>query len=157
MEKEWLSAFGKMTYGIYVLTTAFEGKINGMIASWVSQISYDPPLIMVAVHPNRFSHKMILRSGGFALHVLAKERKDFLKRFKGPDPMAKFEDIEWESGKTGAPIIKECIAWFDCEVISRLDPGNHTVFIGKVVDAKTLFDSAVMSTADYDGAYIGKS
>jgi flavin reductase (DIM6/NTAB) family NADH-FMN oxidoreductase RutF len=59
MEKEWLAAFGKMSYGIYVLTTAFEGRINGMIASWVSQISYDPPLIMVAVHPNRFSHGLI--------------------------------------------------------------------------------------------------
>jgi flavin reductase (DIM6/NTAB) family NADH-FMN oxidoreductase RutF len=49
MEKEWLSAFGKMPYGIYLLTTASEDTINGMIASWVSQISYDPPLIFCTV------------------------------------------------------------------------------------------------------------
>ena len=71
--------------------------------------------------------------------------------------MAKFSDIEWRKGKTGSPVIRDCIAWFECEVVSSFDPGNHTVFIGKVVDAKTVSENAVMITADYDGAYIGKS
>lgn len=157
MDKEWLSAFGQMTYGIYVLTTSFERTINGMIASWVSQISYDPPLISAAVHPNRYSHKLIKQSSCFALHVVAKDRTDLLKRFKGPDPQAKFSDIEWSNGKTGSPIIKDCIAWFECEVVSRLDPGNHTLFIGKVIDAKMVSENSAMSTADYDGAYTGRT
>ena len=157
MEKEWLSAFGKMTYGIYVLTTAFEDKINGMIASWVSQISYNPPLIMAAVHLNRYSHELISRSKCFGLHVLSKDQKDFLKRFKGPDPAAKFLNIKWIKGKTGSPVFNDCTAWFECEVVNSFNPGNHTIFIGKVVNAKVLSEKAVMSTADYKGAYIGKS
>jgi flavin reductase (DIM6/NTAB) family NADH-FMN oxidoreductase RutF len=157
MEKQWLSAFGKMTYGIYVLTTSSEDTINGMIASWVSQISYAPPLISVAVHPKRYSHNLIEQSGCFALHVVAKDRSDLLKRFKGPDALAKFSGIEWTRGKTGSPIIKDCIAWFECEVVSSLDPGNHTLFIGKVVDVEMVSGDSVMSTADYDGTYIGKS
>ena len=157
MDKQWLSAFGKMTYGIYVLTTAFEETINAMIASWVSQVSYEPPLISVAVHPNRYSHQLIEQSRCFALHVVAKDRTDQLERFKGPDPLAKFSDIEWSKGETGYPILKDCIAWFECEVISSLEPGNHTVFIGKVVDAKIVSGNSVMSTADYNGAYIGRS
>ena len=48
-----------MTYGIYVLTTRHNSTINGMIASWVSQISYDPHLMAVAVHPNRYSHELM--------------------------------------------------------------------------------------------------
>ena len=157
MEKQWLPAFAKMTYGIYVLTTGFEDKYNGMIASWVSQISYDPPLIMAAVHPNRYSHELINKSKCFALHVLSKDQKDFLKRFKGPDPEAKFANIKWQKGKTGSPVINDCIAWFECEVVEILNPGNHTLFIGRVVNAENLSEKAVMSTADYDGAYIGKS
>lgn len=156
MEKEWLSAFSKMTYGIYILTTGFEDKINGMIASWVTQISYDPPLIAVAVHPNRYSHKLISQSRCFALHILSKDQKDFLKRFKGPDPEAKFSNIEYTKGKTGSPIINDCTAWFECEITETLDPGNHTVFIGKVVNSKSLSGKPVMSTLDYDGAYVGK-
>jgi len=157
MEKKWLSAFGKMTYGIYVLTTAVEETINGMIASWVSQVSYEPPLISVAVHPNRYSHLLIGQSKCFALHVVAKERTELLKRFKSPDPLAKYSGIEWSKGKTGSPIIKDCIAWFECVVVAAIEPGNHTVFIGKVIDAKMVSDKSVMSTADYDGAYIGRS
>ena len=157
MKQEWLSAFGKMTYGIYVLTTAFEDIINGMIASWVSQVSHEPPLISVAVHPNRYSHQLIKQSSCFALHVVAKNRTDLLKRFKGPDPLTKFSGIEWSRGKTGSPIIRDCIAWFECEVVCSLDPGNHTVFIGKVLNAQMVFENSVLSTADYEGSYIGRS
>jgi flavin reductase (DIM6/NTAB) family NADH-FMN oxidoreductase RutF len=157
MKKDWLAAFGKMTYGIYVLTTAADEQINGMIASWVSQVSYDPPLIMAAVHPNRYSHRLISQSRAFALHITARDRKDFLKRFKGPDPLAKFTGIEWKKGKTGSPLIRDCIAWFDCEVIDRFEPGNHTLFVGKVVDAEVLSNAAAMHTADYEGVYLGKS
>ena len=64
--------------------------------------------------------------------------------------MAKFSGIEWTRGKTGSPIIKDCIAWFDCEVVSSIEPGNHTVFIGEVVDAKMVSENSAMSTADYD-------
>lgn len=155
MEHEWQAALGKMTYGIYVLTVAAEDKINGMIVSWVSQVSHDPPLIMVAVHPNRFSHRMILHSGCFALHVIGRDRKEFLKRFKGPDPIAKFAGIEWRKGQTGSPILKDCIAWIECEVIGRFAPGNHTLFTGKIIDAKRVSETAGMNTADYSGVYTG--
>ena len=157
MQKDWISAFAQMTYGIYVLTTAVEDTINGMIASWVSQVSFEPPLIAVAVHPNRYSHQLMDQSLCFALHVVAKDRTDFLKRFKGPDPQAKFAGIEWSRGKTGAPIVRDCVTWFECQVVHRLEPGNHTIYIGEVVDAKTMSDDPVMSTADYAGAYIGRS
>jgi flavin reductase (DIM6/NTAB) family NADH-FMN oxidoreductase RutF len=76
-----------------------------MIASWVSQISYDPPLITVAVHPNRYCHHLVRQSGCFALHSLARSQMDLLSHFKGPDPEAKFAAVQWESGTTGCPIL----------------------------------------------------
>ena len=72
MKDEWIRALGTMTYGIYVLTSHHKEEINGMIASWVSQVSYDPLLIMVALHTNRYSHQLIEKSGCFALHVVAR-------------------------------------------------------------------------------------
>jgi flavin reductase (DIM6/NTAB) family NADH-FMN oxidoreductase RutF len=86
MKNEILSALGHMTYGIYILTSRSGSEINGMVASWVTQVSYSPPLIMVAVHPNRYSHDLIKKGNAFALHVLDRSQKDMLKRFKGPDP-----------------------------------------------------------------------
>ena len=157
MKKEWIPAFAKMSYGIYVLTTAHKESINGMIASWVSQISYDPPLVLVAVHPNRYTHELVEKSGVFALHIPAKHQKDLLGRFKGPDPAAKFAGIDWEKGKTGSPILKDCIAWMDCVVQTTYRPNGHTLFIGEIVEAHFLVEAAPLTTEDYEGAYLGKS
>ena len=103
MEKIWVQALGKMIYVIYVLTTIYEDEINGMIASWVSQISYDPPLVLIAIHPHRYSHKLIVQRRSFALHILAQNQVDILCRFKGDDPRRKFDSILWEKDKTGCP------------------------------------------------------
>ena len=156
MKKKWLTAFSNMTYGIYVLTVKYSDSFNGMIASWVTQVSYEPPLIMVAVHPNRYSHSLIEKSDAFALHVLDKSQKDMLKRFKGPDPEKKFVDLSWETKKTGAPILKDCMAWFELQVKERYSPGNHTLFIGEVINSGVNSPGTPLCTLEYDGMYVGK-
>lgn len=152
-----ISALQKMTYGLYALTAAHQGTQNAMIASWVSQVSYDPFLVMVAVHPNRYTHALITRSGCFALHVLAREQKGWIRRLKDPDPESKFLNIPWEKGVTGCPILQQCIAYLECRVVETLNPGNHTLFMGEVAHAVRLStDEFPLSTLDYEGTYTGK-
>ena len=157
MKNEWIKALGNMTYGIYVLTSFHKEEVNGMIASWVSQVSYDPLLIMVAVHPNRYSHNLIAKSGCFALHVLATDQLDLLGRFKGLDPNAKFSSIQWQQGRTGCPVLKECVAYFECRVTAEYTPGNHTLFLGEVLEAQVIGRGNILSSQDYNGVYLGKS
>jgi flavin reductase (DIM6/NTAB) family NADH-FMN oxidoreductase RutF len=145
-----------MTYGIYVLTTARGETVNGMIASWVSMVSFDPPLIMAAVHPNRYSHQLLEESSHFALNILAKTQKDYLARFKGDDPDRKFAGLQWEKGINGCPVLRDGIGCIACEVVARYKPGNHTLFIGRIVEAVCYRDEAPLSTLDYDGVYLGK-
>jgi flavin reductase (DIM6/NTAB) family NADH-FMN oxidoreductase RutF len=156
MDKTWIQAFGKMTYGLYVLTTFYEDQINAMIASWVSQASFDPPLMMAAIHPSRYSHRLIEKSGCFALHIPAKNQREYLSRFKGPDPAAKFDGIQWIKGESGCPILKQCVAYVECRVRDSYRPGNHTLFIGEVVDARRCSDEEPFSSMDYDGQYLGQ-
>lgn len=156
MKAEWADALGKMTYGIYVLTSGYGQQINGMIASWASQISYKPPLIAVAVHTHRYSHQLIEKGGSFALHVLDQSQKHFLSRFKGKDPQAKFFDLDWTAGKTGCPVLSECLAYLECELRTRCRPGDHACFIGEVVDAGVLAKGSPLTTGDYEGVYLGK-
>lgn len=157
MKQQWQSAFGQMTYGIYVLTTKMDDAINGMIASWVTQVSYDPPLILAAVHPNRYSHDMIVNTKVFGLHIIDQSQKDLLARFKGPDPKEKFAGMDWATGKTGVPLLKDCLAWFELEMIEQLQPGNHTLFIANVVDAGVHSEGTPLTTLDYEGMYVGKN
>ena len=157
MKEEWIKAFAMLTYGIYVLTSRTDAIMNAMIASWVSQVSYEPPLVMVAVHPNRYSHQLIRQGGGFALHVLASTQADSLSRFKGPDIKAKFSSLDWTTGKTGCPILKECLAYLECDLKVDYRPGNHTLFIGEVVAAGVFAPEKPFTTLEYDGIYLGKA
>jgi len=157
MEKELRTAFGQMTYGIYILTSKFNGEINGMVASWVTQVSYDPPLIMVAVHPDRYSHDMIENGRMFALHALESSQKEMLDRFKGPNRENKFSGISWETKKTGVPVLKNCLAWFELTVIKHLNPGNHSLFIGEVVNSGAEIVGTPLCTLEYEGMYTGKN
>jgi flavin reductase (DIM6/NTAB) family NADH-FMN oxidoreductase RutF len=156
MQKAWLQTLGKMVYGIYVLTTFHEEKVNGMIASWVSQVSYDPPMVMAAIHPNRYSHHLIMQSGFFALHILARNQADLLQRFKGSDPVAKFASISWVRGRNGCPILKESLAYMECEVKTSCAPGNHTLFVAEIKDAGIISDNEPLSTLEYGGIYLGR-
>ncbi len=145
-----------MIYGIYVLTTAERELINGMIASWVTQVSYDPPMIMVAVHPDRYSHQLIEKSGFFAIHLISSDQKLLVSRFKRPDPEAKFTSLDWSRGKTGCPILQDCLGYFECTVKAKFSPGNHTMFVGEILEARMLSSGRPMSTLDYPGLYLGE-
>jgi flavin reductase (DIM6/NTAB) family NADH-FMN oxidoreductase RutF len=156
MNEKWMEALGRMVHGIYVLTASYQDEINGMIASWVSQVSYEPPLIMVAVHPDRYSHRLIEKAGAFGLHIISRERKELLKLFKGPDPAAKFASLRWTRGITGSPLLEDAVALLDCKVMTSMSPGNHTLFVGEVVDARLLAPGRPLSTLDYEGVYRGE-
>jgi flavin reductase (DIM6/NTAB) family NADH-FMN oxidoreductase RutF len=157
LPNEWEGLLGRMTYGIYVLTCYSGETINGMIASWVSQVSYKPPLILVAVHPHRRSHDLILKGGHFVIHLLSKEQKNMLSRFKGPDPEAKFSSLPWHRGKTGCPVLETCLGYMECTVKESLKPGNHTLIIGEIVDGKLFSgEPEPMCSQDYQGVYLGK-
>ena len=153
----WMDAVSRMTYGIYILTTFDSDGINGMIASWVSQVSYEPPMVMAAIHPNRRTHQMILESKKFALNIMAKDQKEYMKRFKDPDPKSKFSNISWKKGVTGCPIILDCVSFIECELRETFTPGNHTLFVGEIIRGGLLSDREVLCTLDYEGVYLGKA
>lgn len=152
-----IETLGKITYGLYVLTAKKGEEINGMIASWVSQVSYDPPLVMVGVRKNRYTHKMIEETGIFALHVLAKEDINLVSRFKWPDPKKKFEGLKWTTKTTGAPILEQTLAYMDCKLTDTVNTGDHTLFIGQIIEAYTLKQGVPLTSLDYGKVYLGQS
>jgi flavin reductase (DIM6/NTAB) family NADH-FMN oxidoreductase RutF len=156
INEEWLETLAGMVHGIYVLTSADGEIVNGMIASWVCQVSYEPPMVLVAVHPNRYSYQLIEKSGAFALHLITAKHRDHLSRFKKPDLEEKFSSIAWSKGKTGCPILKDCLGYLECIVRARYSPGNHTLFIGEIVNARMISTGTPMSTLDYAGFYTGE-
>ncbi len=129
-----------VSHGVYVITTNHNARVNGMTAAWVGRASFEPPLVTVAIGKTRFSHDMIRDSGIFAVNVLGPDSIPTGKHFglvsgKKTD---KFTGIEFDVKATGAPILKDALAWLDCKVVSRHDAGDHTLFIGEVLEGGVL-------------------
>ena len=147
---------GKLINGVYLLTCCRGEEVNGMPVSWVSQVSSEPVLVMVAVRPDRYSHAMIDESGAFALNLLGKDQKELVDRFMRRGVKAdKFENLAFEKGRTGCPILRDSAGFLECRVLSSLQPGDHTLFFGEVVEAGRQKEVFLLTIADYGHSYGG--
>ena len=126
----------KIVNGLYIISSHLGGKVNAMTAAWVTRVSFSPPLVMVAVGKTRFTHHMIEGSGVFAINVLARDNLDLARHFglKSGRDTDKFEGIDYETRITGSPVLKECLAWLDCRLHAAYEAGDHTLFVGEVLD-----------------------
>jgi flavin reductase (DIM6/NTAB) family NADH-FMN oxidoreductase RutF len=124
-------------YGLYVV-----GSLNGtvpatIVANWVTQVSFSPPWVAIAVEADSRMREYIGRSGFFSVNILPSGGRDLAKAFlKGPE--ARGDTIggkRFEPGKNGAPFLLDASASFECRVVHTLDVPDHVVFIGEVLDA----------------------
>ncbi len=137
-------AFTALVHGVYVITTRLKDVVNGMTASWVSQVSLKPLLVMVSIAMPRSSHHLIKESGVFAVNVLDSTQADLGKRFgfKSGRQVDKFAGLEWTTASTGAPILPQAYAYLDLKLRDTFPAGDHTLFLGEVADAKILHPQA---------------
>jgi flavin reductase (DIM6/NTAB) family NADH-FMN oxidoreductase RutF len=133
-------AFTALVHGVYVVTTRVGEKVNGMTAAWVSQVSLNPLLVMVSIAPARFSHTLIKESGIFAINVLTKDQAELAKRFgfKSGRKIDKFVGLDYLTAITGAPILPQAFAYLDLKLVHTYVAGDHTLFVGEVMEAKIL-------------------
>jgi len=148
-------ALKTLTYGLYIVTVSTGGVRNAMPASWVSQVSYDPPRIMVAVKKTRRTHEMLLKAGIFGLMVVQRGKEREFTAYKGEDPEKKFEGRDVASGNTGVLLLTEYLAAFELKLSDTVDVGDHTLFIGDVVSARVPSAGVPATTLDYGKTYIG--
>jgi len=156
MKKEWLQTLARMPYGLYVLTSRSGKSTGAMIASWVCQVSYAPPLIMAALHEGRYLHSLIRESGVFALNLLAKDQKEQMPLFLKPRLQGSLEDDSWFHEKTGCPLLRNALAYLECAVRETHTPGNHTLYIGELIDAANGRMGDPLMTPEIEGTYTGR-
>lgn len=137
----------KFNYGIYVVTSLKPGAelttrnadwVSASAMSWVTQVSFEPHLISVAVQKGSNLSETIQRSRNFAVHILGEQDRALVTDFDHP---AEFTDEQvnghsYSKGKTGAPILAEGIGVVECTLHDAITlPGDHMLFIGECVDA----------------------
>jgi flavin reductase (DIM6/NTAB) family NADH-FMN oxidoreductase RutF len=149
--------FRRIPYGIYVLTTKQGTHLWALIVSWVSQVSYSPPLLMVALRRNRKVLPAIRESGFFSLSLLKKEQISLIPQVKGTSPESVSSLFSEEKNPKIAPFLRGCLAFWDCLLVSAVEAGDHVLFIGEVRSASTEGKGDPLTTMDYGKTYIGQS
>jgi flavin reductase (DIM6/NTAB) family NADH-FMN oxidoreductase RutF len=125
-------------YGLYVLTAeSAAGQVAASTVNWVTQASFEPPLVAVGVKADSGAHAIIKESKTFALNILG----------KGQEPLAFsfFKPVEREgntiagepfsSGRSGAPVFANALAFLECRLMETVEIGDHSLFVGEVLDA----------------------
>jgi flavin reductase (DIM6/NTAB) family NADH-FMN oxidoreductase RutF len=123
-------------YGLFVLTSqGANDQVAAAAVNWVTQTSFKPPMVAVAVRADSFAHTLIQESGVFALNVLGKDQAAVAFAFFKPtvrDGMS-LSGESFHYGETGAPILDNAPAYVECRVTGSLAGGDHTIFAGEVV------------------------
>jgi flavin reductase (DIM6/NTAB) family NADH-FMN oxidoreductase RutF len=133
-----------MVEGVTLVTTVHEDRYYGLAAAWVMRIAGSSYLVMVAVAHSSHTHDFIQQAGCFAVSILAEDQV-FVARHFGRQTgreVDKFkrQDFYWETHTTGAPVFLDALGYLDCRLVDAYEPpgGDHTLYIGKVVEAGKL-------------------
>ncbi|HEY7779199.1 MAG TPA: flavin reductase family protein [Ktedonobacterales bacterium] len=131
------TALRLFTYGLYAVTVGTGDDLNGFTANWLSQVSFDPPLVVVSVQNDSFSLPVIERTGLFAVNVFSADQRELSGRLGKPRARApeKLAGLDVETGETGVPLLKDAIASVECRVEGQMLAGDSTLVLGRVVGA----------------------
>lgn len=129
-----------ISHGVYIITVRSGEKINGMTAAWVSQVSMRPLLVMVSIAPMRYTHELVKQARYFAINTLPDGRQDIGKHFgfRSGRKVDKFDGLSFFDAPNGSPVLSDAMAYCECSLTESVAAGDHTLFIGEVVNGKIL-------------------
>ncbi|PTQ55588.1 MAG: Nitrilotriacetate monooxygenase component B [Candidatus Carbobacillus altaicus] len=133
------TALRGITYGLYLIGTKDqEGDgVNAFAGNWLTQTSFDPPLVALAAKAGTHSQQQIAESGVFSVNILASGSKEMATAFFRPVTVEddKLGGYTFTRGETGTPIFKDALSYFECKVVDTIERGDHYIYIGEVVSA----------------------
>jgi flavin reductase len=137
---------GMFATGVTVVSTDVEGVLHGMTANAFASLSLDPLLVLVCVDREASMHGLLPQAQGFAVTILAAEQEELSAWFASADRPGghdQFAGVEWDPAPvTGSPVLCDGVAYVDCRVTERHEGGDHSIFLGEVVDLGVLRDDA---------------
>lgn len=136
-KKEALRLF---TYGLYAVSVEADEKRNAFTANWLSQVSFDPPLVVLSVDNTSASLPMIRAAGRYVVNVYDSGQRELAGKlgkslYRAPEKMA---EIPLESTPSGQPYLADTLAWVEVAMENEIPAGDSTLFLGRVVDAGVL-------------------
>ena len=151
-------ALRKIPHGVYIVGVKQDSQLNAFTATWLTQVSFTPPLVALGVKKDSHSLAMIKQDRVFSVNLLGKDQKAMAEHFVKPATVVgeKLKDVRHRPGKTGAPVLDEAIAYVECELREVANEhGDHAIVIGEVVEAGVHQDVPALTLMDTGWHYGG--
>ena len=136
-KNELRRVMGHFATGVTVITSLrSSGELHGLTANAFTSVSLTPPLLLICVDKKAESYPCFEESKVFTVNILASDQEDLSRRFAvsgGP----KFEGVSYRTGVNGAPILNGTLGFIECKVVSTVDGGDHTIYLGEIEQAET--------------------
>ena len=133
--RSYRNLVGRFATGVTVVTVNDGGEYRAMTANSFTSVSLDPLLVLICVTRDASMHDLIHEAGTFAVNILAEDQRPvaevFARRGELTAPMG---GLPFHVRGSGAPLLSGTLGWFECEVWREYDGGDHTIFVGRVVD-----------------------
>lgn len=151
------TALRMIPYGLFALGAGEGDQATVSTVNWVTQASFAPPLVVVGVKKDTGTFERIQATQKFAISVFESGQKDLaFAFFRHVEPVdGKFGDYAYETGTTGAPILVDCPAWWECNVTDVVDRGDHAIVVGEVVEAGVRREAKPLTLAECGVNYGG--
>jgi len=106
---------------------------TGMAANSFTSVSIDPALVLFCAAKSSTTWPRMQPAGHFCVNVLADDQEEVCRLFatKGAD---RFKGVGWRGGKSGAPVLRDALAWIDCVVEAEHDAGDHVIVVGRCLE-----------------------
>jgi len=146
-------ALFKISYGLYIVCSGDKEKGNGFISNTVFQVTAEPARFAACCNKDNHSSSVIEKYGNFSVSVLSQDTdSELIGRFgyKSGKDFNKLEGLDLKYGQTGVPIVlNDCLAYFECKVVEKIDVGTHLIFIGELLQAEITDDPSDPLTYAY--------
>jgi flavin reductase (DIM6/NTAB) family NADH-FMN oxidoreductase RutF len=124
---------GRRAASVAIVTARAGERIHGMTVTAFTEVSLEPPLVLVCADKTSNTHPVIAAGGVFALNLLSAGQAELSNRFASKrDEERRFEGIAWETAATGAPLLPDTLGALDCRVVATHEAGDHVIYVGRV-------------------------
>src|SRR5512133_64850 len=124
-KSDFSDVLAQIPYGVSVVTMGRGGTQveNGLTVSWMSQVSFDPPMLMIAVEKLHYSVDILRSTKNFCVNLLGEDQAELAGRFarQATNSDDKLAGVPQRPAESGAAILTAAVAYFDCEVQSLVE------------------------------------
>ena len=147
----------KIPYGLYIIGVRDGDKYHAMVGSWLSQCSFEPPLLMLGIKKGSYSHQIMEHNPYLSINFPRKDQKKLVEGFFRPHEAkdGKFGEVPFRVGKNGVPILDETPASLECKVRQIISGGDHDVVIAEILETELRDESETLTMKDTGWHYGG--